>query len=136
MRETVPDDFSRGVIHGIGLNTSLQKIKQRIAEHEKNPKVLEIRRLGQSKTIMLTFTTNKCGDLGHRSDVCESKEEKCRGCGIPNPTEGHDCNPTCKLCGQPHLTGDKMCKEIFRTPYIVKKRQWEKLQQQEEEEKL
>ncbi|KAH7981407.1 hypothetical protein HPB49_023874 [Dermacentor silvarum] len=158
----VPDDFSRGVIHGIGLNTSLQKIKQGIAEHEENPKVLEIRRLGQSKTIMLTFTTKevprtikclgailncylykkkydvcyKCGDLGHRSDVCESKEEKCRGCGIPNPTEGHDCNPTCKLCGQPHLTGDKTCKEIFRTPYIVKKRQWEKLQQQEEEEKL
>ncbi|KAH7936951.1 hypothetical protein HPB49_006527 [Dermacentor silvarum] len=77
----------------------------------------------------------KCGDLGHRSEVCEIKVEKCRGCGIPNPTEGHDCNPTCKLCGQPHPTGDKTCKEIFRTPYIVKKRQWEKLQQQEEEEK-
>ncbi|KAK8757705.1 hypothetical protein V5799_004664 [Amblyomma americanum] len=39
----VPDDFSRGVIHGIGLTTSLQKIKQGIAEHEENPKVLEIR---------------------------------------------------------------------------------------------
>lgn len=77
----------------------------------------------------------KCGDLGHRSDVCESKEEKCRGCGIPNPSEGHDCNPTCKLCGQPHPTGARTCKGIFRTPYIVKKRQWEKLQQQEEEEK-
>ncbi|KAH7933639.1 hypothetical protein HPB49_014629 [Dermacentor silvarum] len=155
----VPDDFSGGVIHGIGLNTSLQKIKQGIAEHVENPKALQIRRLGQSKTIMLTFTTKevpkkikcpgailncylykkkydvcyKCGELGHRYDVCESK--KCRGCGIPNPTEGHDCNPTCKLCGQPHPTGDKTCKEIFRTPYIVKKRQWEKLQQQEEEEK-
>ncbi|XP_049528838.1 luciferin 4-monooxygenase [Dermacentor silvarum] len=57
------------------------------------------------------------------------------GCGIRNPTEGHDCNPTCKLCGQPHHTGDITCKEIFRTPYIIKKRQWEKLQQQEEEEK-
>ncbi|XP_070386508.1 uncharacterized protein [Dermacentor albipictus] len=157
----VPDDFSRGVIHGIGLKTSLQKITQGIAEHEENPKVLEIRRLGQSKTIMLTFATKevprkikclgailncylykkkydvcyKCGDLGHRSDVCESKEEKCRGCGIPNPSEGHDCNPTCKLCGQPHPTGARTCKGIFRTPYIVKKRQWEKLQQQEEEEK-
>nr|XP_050049669.1 uncharacterized protein LOC126545747 [Dermacentor andersoni] len=76
----------------------------------------------------------KCGDLRHRSDVCESKE-KCRGCGIPNPTEGHDCNPTCKLCGQPHPTGDRTCKEIFRTPYIVKKRRLEMLQQQEEEEK-
>ncbi|KAH7933590.1 hypothetical protein HPB49_014150 [Dermacentor silvarum] len=102
----VPDDFSRGVIHDIGLNTSLQKIKQGIAEHEENPKILVIRRLGQSKTIMLTFTTK----------------------------EGHDCNPTYKLSGQPHPTGDKTCKEIFRTPYIVKKRQWEKLQQQEEEE--
>ncbi|KAH7933587.1 hypothetical protein HPB49_014147 [Dermacentor silvarum] len=156
----VPDDFSRGVIHDIGLNTSLQKIKQGIAEHEENPKILVIRRLGQSKTIMLIFTTKevprkikclgailncclykkkydvcyKCGDLGHRSDVCESKEEKCRGCGIPNPTEGHDCNPTYKLGGQPHPTGDKTCKEIFRTPCIIKKRQWEKLQQQEEEE--
>ncbi|KAH6941290.1 hypothetical protein HPB50_015860 [Hyalomma asiaticum] len=63
----------------------------------------------------------KCGDLGHRSAVCESKQEKCRGCGIPNPTEGHDCNPTCKMCGQPHPTGDKTCKDIFRTAYIVKK---------------
>ncbi|KAH7949748.1 hypothetical protein HPB49_014971 [Dermacentor silvarum] len=80
-----------GVIHGIELNTSLQKIKQGIAEHEENPNVLEIRRLGQSKIIMLTFTTKevprkikclgailnwylykkkydacyKCGDLGH-----------------------------------------------------------------------
>ncbi|XP_070381427.1 uncharacterized protein [Dermacentor albipictus] len=76
----------------------------------------------------------KCGDLRHRSDVCESKE-KYRGCGIPNPTEGHDCNPTCKLCSQPHPTGDRTCKEIFRTPYIVKKRQWKMLQQQEDEEK-
>ncbi|KAK8756893.1 hypothetical protein V5799_000405 [Amblyomma americanum] len=157
----VPDDISRGVIHGIGINTSLQKIKQGISEHEENPKVLDIRRLGQRKTIMLTFTTKevpreikslgailncylckkmydvcyKCGDLGHRSDVCESKEEKCRACGIPNPTEGDDCKPTCKLCGQPHPTGSKTCQEIFRTPYIVKKRQWEKVQKQELEEK-
>lgn len=34
----VPDDFSRGVIHGIGLKTSLQKITQGIAEHEENPR--------------------------------------------------------------------------------------------------
>ncbi|KAK8784900.1 hypothetical protein V5799_008733 [Amblyomma americanum] len=59
----VPDDFSRGVIHGIGLTTSLQKIKQGIAEHEENPQVLEIRRLGQSKTIMLTFTTKEFPDI-------------------------------------------------------------------------
>ncbi|KAK8781522.1 hypothetical protein V5799_017137 [Amblyomma americanum] len=55
----VPDDFSRGFIHRTGLKTSLQKIKQEIAEHEENPKVLEIRRLGQSNTIMLTFTTKE-----------------------------------------------------------------------------
>ncbi|KAH7932192.1 hypothetical protein HPB52_024830 [Rhipicephalus sanguineus] len=78
----------------------------------------------------------RCSELGHRSDVCNSPEAKCRGCGMSSPPEDHQCVPQCRLCGKEHLTGDKKCTMLFRTPYIVKKRQWEtKLAAEPEEEK-
>ncbi|KAH6926772.1 hypothetical protein HPB50_022157 [Hyalomma asiaticum] len=55
---------------------------------------------------------------------------------MSSPPEDHLCVPQCRLCGKEHLTGDKKCTMLFRTPYIVKKRQWEaKLAAEPEEEK-
>ncbi|KAH7944616.1 hypothetical protein HPB52_022201 [Rhipicephalus sanguineus] len=73
----------------------------------------------------------RCSELGHRADVCASTVIKCRGCAIPDPPSDHVCVPTCRLCGKQHITGDSRCKEIYRTPYIIKRRQWEALQQEE-----
>ncbi|KAL1470547.1 hypothetical protein MTO96_040359, partial [Rhipicephalus appendiculatus] len=132
------------------------------AGHEQNPEILGIRRMGRSPTVVITFAEAevprtlvcfgmimrcflfkkryevcyRCSELGHRSDVCNSPEAKCRGCGMSSPPEDHQCVPQCRLCGKEHLTGDKKCTMLFRTPYIVKKRQWEaKLAAEPEEEK-
>ncbi|KAH8034068.1 hypothetical protein HPB51_019423 [Rhipicephalus microplus] len=48
--------------------------------------------------------------------------------------EDHACEPKCKLCGKGHLTVDQKCKEVFRTPYTIKKWQWEAWRQMKEEE--
>ncbi|KAH8009723.1 hypothetical protein HPB51_019034 [Rhipicephalus microplus] len=76
-----------------------------------------------------------CGQLGHRSDVRISYHVRCRGCGMTAPPEDHACEPKCKLCGKGHLTADRKCNEAFRTPYTIKKRQWEAWRRMEREER-
>ncbi|KAH8027759.1 hypothetical protein HPB51_009426 [Rhipicephalus microplus] len=74
-----------------------------------------------------------CGRLGHRTDVCPTPSDVvCRGCGLPNPDEQHQCTPICKFCGGPHLTASKECAHRFKTPYIVRRRRFERARQQEE----
>ncbi|CAN7998796.1 unnamed protein product, partial [Ixodes hexagonus] len=69
----------------------------------------------------------QCGRLGHRTDVCpRPKERRCKGCGTLNPPVEHACTPTCGLCGKAHPTGDRKCREKFKTPYIVLQRRWGK----------
>ncbi|KAG0444277.1 hypothetical protein HPB47_013973 [Ixodes persulcatus] len=45
---------------------------------------------------------------------------------------GHACSPSCGICGKAHPTGDTRCKQRFKTPYILKQRQWEKKKKEEE----
>ncbi|KAH7955541.1 hypothetical protein HPB52_001237 [Rhipicephalus sanguineus] len=52
--------------------------------------------------------------------------KRCRGCGSAEPPADHRCEPKCLLCGRDHPTGDRKCKARFKTPYLVKKRQWER----------
>ncbi|XP_042147436.1 uncharacterized protein LOC121836568 [Ixodes scapularis] len=69
------------------------------------------------------------GRLGHRTDVCPAPEKKiCKICGTKVPSENHHCEPKCALCGRDHPTGDKKCRPLFQTPYLLKKRKWEKQQ--------
>lgn len=76
-----------------------------------------------------------CGRVGHRIDVCPDPSNKiCRGCGISNPAEDHECVPKCGLCGGKHLTADKACKARFKTPYVVRRRRWERRRAEEEED--
>ncbi|KAG0412041.1 hypothetical protein HPB47_010837 [Ixodes persulcatus] len=53
---------------------------------------------------------------------------------MKNPKESHVCsNPKCSLCGGNHLTANKECKAArFKTPYVVRKRRWERQQREEE----
>ncbi|KAH8032061.1 hypothetical protein HPB51_022809 [Rhipicephalus microplus] len=77
----------------------------------------------------------RCGQLGHRSDVRIIDHVRCRGCGMTAPPKDHACEPKCKLCGKGHMTDDRKCKEAFRTPYTIKKRQWEAWRRMEGEER-
>ncbi|KAM7303485.1 uncharacterized protein ISCGN_013441 [Ixodes scapularis] len=74
-----------------------------------------------------------CGRIGHRADVCPTPDkQQCIECGAQNPTDNHNCNPSCALCGKDHPTGDKRCRKRFQTPFLIKQRQWEKRRQQQQ----
>ncbi|KAH8026296.1 hypothetical protein HPB51_019128 [Rhipicephalus microplus] len=73
----------------------------------------------------------QCSEPGYRAYVCSSTVVKCRGCAIANPPSDHECVPMYRFCGKQHITGDSRCKEIHRTPYIIKWRQWEALHREE-----
>ncbi|KAH7959046.1 hypothetical protein HPB49_007687 [Dermacentor silvarum] len=64
-----------------------------------------------------------CARIGHCADVCPTPTLKvCRGCGITNPADGHECQARCKLCGNKgHPTGDKVVSRN-ETPYIIRQR--------------
>ncbi|KAH7979720.1 hypothetical protein HPB49_010693 [Dermacentor silvarum] len=145
---TALEDTSKGVIHGVPESESQEVIEKSLVT-ERNPTILHARRMGRTNSIVIVFegthvphyayyrgaeyrcllhkkkheVCEQCGRIGHRFYVCPNpNNKKCRGCGIPNPTEEHQCIPSCKLCGKQHITGDKKCREIFRTPYLLKKR--------------
>lgn len=78
---------------------------------------------------------HQCNRLGHRGDVCPNPDNKiCAGCGTSNPDKDHRCQPKCQLCGEDHPTADKTCKAKFKKPFIVKQRQWHRLQRERQED--
>ncbi|KAK8787953.1 hypothetical protein V5799_022271 [Amblyomma americanum] len=140
------------------MTDTIQEINDYIVQGY-NPTTLQANLIGKTTTVVIAFDGDKvtnyirygnllvecslyrkqidmcylCGRLGHRMDVCPNPEDKiCRGCGMKNPEESHVCtNPKCSLCGGNHLTADKECKARFKTPYVVRKRRWERQQQEE-----
>lgn len=150
--ESAPHGTVKGVIRGVPLTDTAQEINDYVV-HEYNPTALQASRIGTTMSVVIAFSGPKvpnyvkygnllvecslyrkqidlcyqCGRLGHRMDVCPNPTNKiCRGCGIENPEENHACTPKCSLCGGDHLTADKVCKARYKTPYVVRKRRWER----------
>ncbi|KAH8042564.1 hypothetical protein HPB51_024617 [Rhipicephalus microplus] len=76
----------------------------------------------------------KCGAVGHHSDVCPKPNGIiCTLCGTANTATAHPCTLKCLLCGQAHQTGDKTCPQRYQTPRLLVYRRQEKakLQQQQ-----
>ncbi|KAK8774532.1 hypothetical protein V5799_010935 [Amblyomma americanum] len=156
--ETAPHGTVKGVIRGVPMTDTIPEINDDIVQ-DYNPTALQANRIGKTTTVVIAFDGDKvpnyirygnllvecslyrkqidmcylCGRLGHRMDVCPNPEDKiCRGCFMKNPEESHVCtNPKCSLCGGNHLTADKECKARFKTPYVVRKRRWERQQREE-----
>lgn len=59
-----------------------------------------------------------------------------RGCGVRNPGVDHACDTKCALCGKDHATSDKTCRQRFRTPFLLKQRQWKKKRRQRQHQQL
>lgn len=150
--ESAPHGTVKGVIRGVPLTDTAQEI-QELVVHEYNPSALQASRIGKTKSVVIAFAGPKvpnyvrygnllvecslyrkqidicyqCGRVGHRMDVCPNPQNRiCRGCGVANPDSKHTCNPKCGLCGGNHLTADRTCKARFKTPYVVRRRRWER----------
>lgn len=143
-----PDNTCKGIVRGVDLDFDHNQLRDMIVQ-PRNPKALEVKRIKDTTTIVVLFDGLKvpdyvmcgasmlrctlyrrqtdvcyaCGRLGHRADVCPAPVKTiCRGCGLASPAEDHECSPKCTLCGGPHLTADKACKQRFQVPYVVRRR--------------
>lgn len=152
---TPMDDMCKGVIHKVDPSHTQEQLRNLLVHH-RNPSIVDVRRIKESGTVIILFTGTRvpnyvlmgkvltncylyrkqwdvchaCGKVGHRADVCPAPEDAiCRGCGAPNPTEEHTCDPTCRLCGGAHPTASKQCRKRYQVPYPVRQRQWKRRQQ-------
>ncbi|KAH7940241.1 hypothetical protein HPB52_022561 [Rhipicephalus sanguineus] len=153
-----PENTSKGVIRGIPIDDSARDITANVITPI-NPTALVAKRMGNTTNVIVLFDGYRvpsyakyggalihcslyrkqldvcyhCGRLRHRADVCPNPNDKiCRGCRMPNPLENHECKATCQLCDQDHPTADRTCKARYKTPFLVRKRRWERSRQEQE----
>ncbi|XP_070382625.1 uncharacterized protein [Dermacentor albipictus] len=133
--ESAPEDISKGVIRGVTHEVSPREIVEMLVT-PKNPTVLMAKRMGNTTNVIILFDGHhvpnyvrygralvkcslyrkqidicyQCGRLGHRADVCPNPNSRiCRGCGLENPPQDHECEAKCQLCGKDHPTADRRC---------------------------
>ncbi|KAH9362582.1 hypothetical protein HPB48_015504 [Haemaphysalis longicornis] len=153
---TAPEDTTKGVIYNIPDYDSDEDINKSL-KYSKNPTILTARRMGKINSAIIIFEGSQvpyfgyyrgaeyrcflhkkkqeicdaCGGVGHRKDVCPQPENKtCKTCGASNPDSAHGCIPQCAICGKDHVTGDKRCRQRYKTPYLLIQRKGEKIKQQ------
>lgn len=156
-----PEDTVKGVIHNIPDYDSAADITNSLV-YKKNPTILQARRMGRTNSVLIVFEGKTvphyiyyrgaeyrcflhkkrheicggCGRLGHRVDVCPAPGKKiCKLCGEETPGEDHPCTPKCALCGKDHATGDKKCPLRYQTPYVLKKRKWDKQRRSQQQDR-
>ncbi|KAH7981175.1 hypothetical protein HPB49_022192 [Dermacentor silvarum] len=57
-------------------------------------------------------------ETGYRTDICPTPESaRCKNCGHENPSEGHQCQPKCVLCGGDQPVTDPSCPARQRKSY-------------------
>ncbi|KAH9377532.1 hypothetical protein HPB48_013043 [Haemaphysalis longicornis] len=152
---TSPEDSVKGVIHNVPSYDSAEDIARSLI-YSRNPTALHARRMGKTNSVIIAFAGTKvpyfvyyrgaeyrcflhkkkhevcaaCGKVGHRMDVCPYPDKSfCGACGLANPMEEHECVVKCALCGKGHPTGDKKCKQRYKTPYVLRQREWLRQQQ-------
>ncbi|KAH7975289.1 hypothetical protein HPB52_000004 [Rhipicephalus sanguineus] len=146
-----PNATCKGVIRGISLNDDPKTIERKIV-NERNPLALDAKRIKKTSTLIVLFegyrvpnyvsyggtlirctlyrkkidVCHVCGNIGHRSDVCPTPDAAiCKDCKAPlqqGEEDNHTCTPKCDLCGGRHRTAAKECRQMYQTPYIVKRR--------------
>ncbi|KAH9384339.1 hypothetical protein HPB48_026341 [Haemaphysalis longicornis] len=149
-----PEGTAKGVIHNIPDTDDADAITRSLV-NSRNPTILQARRLGTSRSVIIAFeggtvpyyvyyrgteykcylhkkkheVCERCAAYGHRIDVCPKPDnytlEVCPVCGLRDPTPVHPCTPRCAICGLDHKTGDKTCKQRYRTPYLLQRRRWD-----------
>ncbi|KAK8787245.1 hypothetical protein V5799_022982 [Amblyomma americanum] len=134
--ETAPDNTTKGVIRGFPIEDGPRALDENIV-NPINPLALAAKRIGTTTTVVIAFDGLKvpnlvrygatlvrctlysklidicyqCGRLGYRMNVCSNSANPiCRGCGVRNPGQGHQCSPKRNLCDGSHMTADKACK--------------------------
>lgn len=152
--QTAPEWTVKGVISGVPSEYTQEEIYQSIVT-PRNSTARGASRIGESQAVVIIFeghevprtiyygsmvmrcklyrksfdVCRRCRTVGHRSDVCNNPQDNlCFACGEIRRGEEHEatCKPKCLLCQEDHPTGDYKCKNRYKTPYIVKKRQWER----------
>ncbi|KAH6919912.1 hypothetical protein HPB50_029100 [Hyalomma asiaticum] len=123
---TAPEDTSKGIIRGIPDYDTPEDIEKSLV-NERNPGILHAKRMGRTNhaIIVLQGMYHVTCTTGVASTDAQ-QVKRCRECGSAEPTPDHRCEPKCLLCGRDHPTGYRKCKARFKTPYLIKKRQWER----------
>ncbi|KAG0428346.1 hypothetical protein HPB47_024663 [Ixodes persulcatus] len=145
---TPPEGSAKDGIQNISVTDSDEDITRSLV-NRRNPTILQARRLGASNTSIIAFegeqglyyvycrgaeyrchlhekkheVFDRCGIYGHRADVCpraaDATPKICPTCGLKDPPGEHPCEPLCAICGLDHKTGDKRCRQRYRTPYLL-----------------
>ncbi|CAN7980543.1 unnamed protein product [Ixodes pacificus] len=154
-----PHDSCKGVIHEIPAHHTSKDILESL--WLPGYEFIACRRLGKTNSVAITVLGTKvpfyiyyrgaeircyiykktvpychtCHKLGHRADVCPTPTVvTCDKCGTHNPQQEHSCNPACALCQGSHLTASKDCKQRYKELYILRKKKWEKENNQQQYE--